>query len=51
MLGVKTDGSALMLRDNKCGTKNHSNILRIEERYCAFTDHHTREAIATRAIR
>ena len=51
MMGVKTDGSALMLGDNKCGTKYHSNILSIEERHCAITDHHTREAIATRAIR
>ena len=51
MLGVKTDGSALMLGDNKCGTKYHSNILSIEERHCAFTAHYTRETIATRAIR
>ena len=31
--------------------KHHSNILRFKERHCAITDHHTREAIATRAIR
>ena len=51
MLGVKTDGSALRLGDEKCGTKHHSNILRFEERHSAITNHHTRETIATRAVR
>ena len=52
MLGVKIDGSALMLGDNKSVVLNTtvpSSVLK--KKHCAIAYHRTREAIAARSIR
>ena len=52
MLGVKIDGSALMLGDNKSvviNTTIPSSVLK--KKHCAIAYHRTREAVAARAIR
>ena len=50
MLGVKIDGSALMLGDNKSVVIN-TTVPSSKKKHCAIAYHCTREAVAARAIR